>query len=292
MKKAILLSLCLVFAATLLTASPSAGFGLGKIISGAKDAVKIGKAAKKATAEITPEQEYYLGRTIGAHLLAQYKPWNNNALNKYLNVMGRTLARASDKPQTFGGYRFLALNSNEVNAFACPGGLVLVSKGLIRLCKNEDELASVVAHEIGHVAGEHGLKSIKSSRQTELATTIAGTAVKQASGRAGQLMNLFGGSVDDIVKTLVVNGYSRSQEMEADRSAVIIMSRVGYQPHGIVNVLERMGHKFKSDKLGFAKTHPDPADRIKALKKFLKEKKKFSPVKARQARYKKGVGTK
>ena len=111
---------------------------------------KVGSAVGKTFEAITPEQEYYIGRTVGAVVLNQYKPLNNEAANHYLNVLGQTLAQFSDKPETFGGYHFLIMETEDVNAFSAPGGLIFISRGMIGCCQNEDALAAVLAHEIGH----------------------------------------------------------------------------------------------------------------------------------------------
>ena len=81
--------------------------------------------------------------------------------------------QASDLPAIFGGYHFLVLNSNDINAFATPSGLVFVTRGLLRCCRDEDALAAVLAHEIGHIQLRHGMQAIEKARVTEALTTIA-----------------------------------------------------------------------------------------------------------------------
>ena len=91
---------------------------------------KAGKAVSKTFDDITPEQEYYIGRTVAATCLSRYKAQDDARLNAYLNLLGQTLSRFSSRPETFGGYHFLLLRSNDINAFAAPGGLILVTRGL------------------------------------------------------------------------------------------------------------------------------------------------------------------
>ena len=126
----------------------------------AESITKGAAAVGKTFDDITPEQEYYIGRAVAATVLSKYKPYDISAGNEYLNVLGQGLALSSDRPETFGGYHFLIMDSDEINAFSAPGGLVLVSRGLIRCCPNEDALAAVLAHEIGHVEKQHGLRAI------------------------------------------------------------------------------------------------------------------------------------
>ena len=93
-----------------------------------------------------------------------------------------TLSKTSDLPETFGGYHFLILDSDEINAFAAPGGFIFVTRGLLRCCKHEDAAAAVLAHEIGHVELRHGLQAIKKSRITTALTTLGIAGVKTFGG--------------------------------------------------------------------------------------------------------------
>ncbi len=254
----------------------NANSGFSDIVGGVTDSVlpgRAGSAVKAALAvgksfqDITPEQEYYIGRAVAANVVSKYPPAPNERFNFYLNTLGQTLAQASDRPETFGGYHFLMLDSPEINAFAAPGGLILVTRGMIRLCKTEDDLAAVLAHEIAHVQGLHGLKSIKSSRLTA-AFTVIGTEASISYGPAplSKLTEAFQGSITDITSTLMNSGYSRDLEREADKGAVSILRRVGYNPGALISMLTEMKKQLKPGGLDFAKTHPDPKDRIEDIR--------------------------
>ncbi len=232
-----------------------------------KEAASINRsveAVEKSFQDLTPEQEYYIGRAVAATLLKTYPALDDAAANAYLNQLGQSLALASDQPETFGGYHFLLLDSDEINAFACPGGLILVTRGLVRCCGSEDALAAVLAHEIGHVQGKHGVRAIKKSRLTS-ALTIIGTEGARTFGseELAQLADDLEGSVQDITQALVVGGYSRDLEKEADRSAVTIMGRLGYNPRGLEVMLKEMAARWNPSGPGFARTHPSPNDRLK-----------------------------
>ncbi len=225
---------------------------------------RAGVAVGRTFEDITPEQEYFIGRAVSATILSSYRPYNNPAANEYLNLLGQALALASDKPETFGGYRFLILDSDEINAFAAPGGFIFVSRGMIRLCRSEDELAAVLAHEIGHVQHNHGLRAIKSSRLVTAFTVLAIETTRTLAGdEVRQLTEAFEGSISDITHTLMTSGYSRRSEREADLAAVTILQRVGYDPRGMVQMLEAMSRELRPGALDFARTHPDPQDRIR-----------------------------
>ena len=244
------------------------------------------QAVEKSFQDITPEQEYYIGRTVGAVIVSQYRPYPEPRVNEYLNVLGRTLSLFSDRPETFGGYHFLALDTGEINAFAAPGGDIYVSRGLLRCAASEDEVAAILAHEIGHVVGKHGLQAIKKSRLTTALTSAALTAGSLAAPEeTAKLSQAFGDSIKDITSTLINNGYSRELEAQADQLAVGILGRAGYDPAALVRVLETMSGRVTSGGPGFGKIHPDPRDRIQAVQPELPSARPAPAPPERQRRY-------
>ena len=253
---------------------------------------KSAEAVEKSFEDITPEQEYYIGRAVAAFVLDRYAPYSEEKSNDYVNLLGRGLALASDRPETFGGYHFLILDSDEINAFAAPGGLVLISRGLLRCADSEDAVAAILAHEIAHITRRHGLKAIKTSRITAALTSAAITATQTAgSEELAALTSTFQGSIADITSTLINSGYSRAQESEADLGAVTIMQRVGYNPRALVGMLAIMKKKLKPGGVDFAKTHPDPGERIKDIEKSLAGKPSPpAPPPQRKARYNTALG--
>lgn len=227
-------------------------------------------AISKAAETLTPMDEYYIGRSVGAGIVSRYTVKDNTVANNFLNILGQSLVLASDKPSSFKGYHFLMLDTNEVVAYAAPSGFIFVSKGMIKLCHNEDELAAVLAHEIGHVQHSHAIAAISTSRWTSAATTVASEATKSTvGGLAGQLVGAFEGSIDDITQTLVNTGYARGQESEADATAIQIMQRVGYDSTALIRVLETMKSSVPVGSTGFMSTHPAPEDRISDIRPFL-----------------------
>jgi len=259
--------------------------------SQAQSIQKTAKAVSRSAEEFTPEQEYYIGRSVGAVVLAKYPAYDEGKVNQYLNLIGQTLAQASDLPGIFGGYHFIVLNSNDINAFASPSGLVFITRGLLRCCRNEDALAAVLAHEIGHIELRHGMQAIKKARITEALTTIAAEGAKTfGSKEVAALTETFGGTITDITNTMIEKGYSRSSEYEADQKAVTLLRRVGYDPNGLVEMLTAMKKNLKTGGLDFAKTHPSPENRIEEIQK---DGFKYATVKipvARQQRFQQALG--
>lgn len=254
--------------------------------------IKTGTSAvSKAVEEFTPEQEYYIGRSVGAVILTRYQPYTNPPSNEYLNLVGQTLAQVSDMPEIFRGYRILVLNSDEINAFATPGGHIFITRGLLRCCRTEDAVAAILAHEIGHIQLKHGIQAINKARVTDALNTIATESVRVlAPNEVSKFTETFGGVITDITN-MINGGYSRSFEYAADEAAQTILRRLGYDPNGLVEMLMIMGKKLKQGDAGFARTHPAPQDRIDEVQRKLGVK--YSPVltpKARQARFMKSLG--
>ena len=243
----------------------TAGQQMGVISAQDKAAIdRTAAAAQSAVRPMTEKEEYYLGRAVAATILSQYRLENNDRLTDYVNRAGRVLAMVSDVPLTYGGYHFAILASDEVNAISCPGGIIFISRGMLDRVANEEELAAVLAHEIAHVNHRDGTKAIKSSRWVEVVTTLgSGLAQKYGPAELAKLTSLFEGSVNDVVKMLVTTGYGKEQEMAADRSALVLMQRMGYDPNGLADYLERLAkEQTAGNKKGFFSTHPAMADRL------------------------------
>jgi len=254
--------------------------------SQAESISKSSKAVARSFENFTPEQEYYIGRTVGAVIINKYKPYHNKKANAYINLLGQTLAKASDMPETFNGYHFLILDSDEINALATPGGLIFITRGMLKCCRNEDAVAAVLAHEIGHVQFKHGLQAIKKSRITSALITIGAEGAKTFGEEdLASLTATFEDSIADITSTLVNNGYSRKFERQADIAAVTILKRVGYDPNGLVNMLKVMDKKLKPGSPDFAKTHPSPSSRIADIQKHIGNYAEIKRPKARQKRF-------
>jgi len=253
----------------------------------AESIINSGQAVARGFQDITPEQEYYIGRAVGASLVTQYPPFANRPANLYINTLGQALAQVSDLPETFNGYHFLLLDSSEINAFAAPGGLIFVTRGMLRLCRNEDAVAAVLTHEIAHVNHRHGLQAIKKSRITTALSTLAVEGAKNLGGQElAELTRTFEDSITDITATLVNSGYSLAFEKQADNAAVTILQRIGYDPNGLVDMLSQMSTRLGPGSPGFGRTHPAPGVRIANVQNRTGIFKPVQNQAARQARFK------
>jgi len=248
------------------------------------DALQAGKNLYKGFEDLTPEQEYYLGRGTAATLLNRFKPVNPEPLHHYLNSLVQYLIVFSDRPETFSGYRVQLVDNDQALAYSAPGGFIIISTGLLKRCSSEDELASVLAHEIAHIGHKDGLAAIKTSNLTEAGKILGGLALGSKGNyrqTTAMLKTSFGGSVDDIVGQLVESGYSRSQETEADKQAALILVRAGYRPQALSDFLSKAAvepekevtidpdHPFEGISEAFNVTHPGGQERIDAVDKLI-----------------------
>ena len=224
-------------------------------------------AIAKANETFEPEQEYYIGRSVAANILARYSVYDNLYAREYLNTICQTLVINSSQPEIFNGYFVQILDSEEINAFATSGGHILITKGMLKCAESEDALAAVIAHEIAHIQLAHGIQAIQASRTTGAWVTgisSAATITASAMGEAdyNELVESFSSGIDDLTQTLVNTGYSKTHEFEADAMALELMMNAGYCPYAMVDMLMLLEENSKGQHSGFVHTHPKPEDRL------------------------------
>ena len=254
------------------------------------------QSIEKASETITPEEEYYIGRSVAASIATTY-PVDQGSIQMttYLNRICETLVMNSDKPYLYKGYYVVILDTDEINAMATPGGHIFVSRGLIDCTTSEDALAAVLAHEISHVQLGHSVEAIKASRvRTAVSDTtkaVAVTSIATANTRSGlqlsekemkkvmEAVNTFSDASNEVVKTLVNTGFSKEQEFEADKQALYIMQSAGYDSYAMLDMLEQLDESPSNS--GWGSTHPSPKDRIKKVEKELAAMKKAGTIDTR-----------
>ena len=193
---------------------------------------------------MTPEQEAAAGRQEHPKVLAQFGgAYRDPGLQAYVDRIGHSLAAVSQTPEL--NFTFTVLDSDEVNAFALPGGYVYVTRGLIALTDNEAELAGVIGHEIGHVAARHPAQRYDRQLQGQIGATVAqvGGAILGGlfGGEAGsQLGGSVGGQLGSLGATAYVQGYSREQEYQADELGVDYLGQAGYDPQAMASFLSTL----------------------------------------------------
>lgn len=202
-------------------------------------------------------EEIALGREIAGNLLGAAPLVKDETLQKYVNSVGRWVASQSERPDL--PWRFGVIESDDLNAFAAPGGYVMVTKGLYRKLTNEAQLAGVLGHEIGHIVKKHQLKVL----QKQQLLNIGASFLSNKIGKDNKLVSKAIGSGAEIS----ARSLDKSAEYEADRLGTSFATRAGYEPFGLAEVLQTLGETSKNDgsvALLF-KTHPLPDERLTAL---------------------------
>jgi beta-barrel assembly-enhancing protease len=249
---------------------------------------KFGGSVNKAAEEMTDEQEYYLGRAVAATILHRYPAYTDARMNSYVNKIGHVLAAHSDRPETFGGYHVQILDSHEINAMAAPGGFIFITTGFIKILPDEDTLAALLAHEIAHVIGGHGVQAIREAKLSQSLLELGrATTPAEVSRVSNKITGVFGNSVEDIVSTLISKGYSRSQEYEADSMAASILLRTGYDEQALHRALEAFKiYAPRQAQGGWTSTHPDASDRIGNLASLPRSSGAPAEIAIREKRFK------
>ena len=252
---------------------------------------------KAVTDNITPEEAYYIGRTVAAIITKKYKVYDSPEATEYLNKICSAITLNSAVPYLYKGYYVAILDSDEINAFATPGGHIFVTRGLLQCTNSEDAVAAVLAHEISHIQLSHSIKAIKSNRITSATMKgvkdVASTVYERKADEMVQAvfsqerLDFLTSAGDEIVKTLVDSGFSVTQEFNADTNALMLMSDAGYDPCAMNDMLVLLQKNIKEYGGGWSKTHPSPAARRKNVKNFRKKYPyKGSGKKNRQKRFK------
>jgi predicted Zn-dependent protease len=200
---------------------------------------------------VSTEQEVEMGDSIAKKVEAVYKLDPDKHVQERAEIIGNRLAKFCDRKELIFHFKVLAVD--DINAVSLPGGWVYVFRGLIEVCKNDDELAGVIAHEIGHIAARHHMKKLQQSSVANIAMILV--AATQGSNAA---------NATNLAITSLMASYSREDEFEADKRSVIYTKAAGYDPRGVLTFMETMKKEKKFDirPYSYFKTHPYVGERM------------------------------
>lgn len=254
------LPLCLAF-----LSGPAPGFDFDRLKSGFDDLKQKAEALKEkkrvvdlATGNVSREHEVEIGRNVMSGLLGAAPLVDDPTLQQYVNRVGRWVALQSSRPQlpwTFG-----VIDSPNVNAFAAPGGYIVLTIGLYQLFENESQLAGVLAHEISHVIEKHHLDALRKTSQGNLLGELAVHATDR--DQREHMRRLVNSGVQ-----IYARGLDQRYEFGADRHGAVLAARAGYDPFAILDVLATLNSINPGDNTMavFLNTHPPLGERIDTL---------------------------
>jgi predicted Zn-dependent protease len=207
---------------------------------------------------IDTSQETAIGKLLYAQLGRELTLSKDKIQLDRLNLVGKNVAAVSDRLDL--EYKFNVVKDKELNAFAIPGGYIFINSGLMDKA-TDDELACVIAHEIGHVAAKHSVKRLQISLGYALVINLALSQGKYVD--AAQAV--------DIIYNVISLGYSREDERLSDRLAVKYAYRAGYHPEGMISFFKKLQEESlksgKSQPFVFLSSHPPVEERIENIKK-------------------------
>ncbi|QKJ66816.1 M48 family metalloprotease [Deefgea piscis] len=257
--------LCLSLVAAGALSAPAHAFDLNELSKyltpeNIESATKIINNTVEANQVVGPRQEVIMGQNVMATLLGAAPLVKDAALQRYVNQVGTWIASQSAQPQL--NWHFGVIDSPNINAFAAPGGYVLITRGLWNQLRSEAELAAILAHEISHVINKDQIEAMKSSNRgaitEELITAVLNHKVQ------GERLDLAKKATKAATEGLYIKGLSKDTEYAADLNGMLLAARAGYNPYAMVSMLQTLGNVSPNDSAValFFSTHPSPQDRI------------------------------
>lgn len=252
-------------------------------------AQRIAEAAKPEEPD-PAEQEKIIGEQAAREILSKAPLAPLPGLQRYVNQLGRYLAAGSGRTDV--DWRFAVIDDASANAWAAPDGYVFVTTGMLADVQSEAELAGILAHEIEHVVQRHHLKAIQAASRRGQLASLAGIAqdTAAAEGAATITVNPELEKLRGTIGQLYERGLSRSDELDADRRGVELAGRRGYDPYGLMLVLQKLGAHGKDDAslASFTRTHPSIEERLKKLEAAVEDlDPAFFPGRTQEERYRK-----
>jgi beta-barrel assembly-enhancing protease len=209
---------------------------------------------------VSVEQEIAVGREANAQYRKETPELTDAATVRYVRDVTRRLSRVATGPKY--PYSVAIANTRDINAVALPGGPIWIHRGVLEQATNESQVASVLAHEVAHIARRHAATHLTTVAMTRWSLNFLGSLLGNAGGAGGA----------QVAAAFLANGaalqFSRDEEREADRVGLALMSRAGWDGRGMVEmfaILQKASGRDPSAVEAFFSTHPSPQARIKEL---------------------------
>ncbi|HEY7086988.1 MAG TPA: M48 family metalloprotease [Tepidisphaeraceae bacterium] len=216
--------------------------------------IQVGAKGLDVMSIDSPKRQQQIGQSVAVAIINRYPLSTDQALQDYVNLVGLTVASVA--PNSEIDYAFGVLETQDVGAYSAPGGYIFITRGALAMIQDESELAGVLAHEVAHVAHNHGIEAVKASKGADFLVSAAKTQNQQVAA--------FGSQSDAFVDAIMVKGYSRSMESQADTDAVKYLAAAGYDPAGLERFLQRLQTRTGpgGGMQQVMSTHPGTAERV------------------------------
>lgn len=212
------------------------------------------------------EAEIIFGKELASKIAGKFKIIKDDNLNKYVNKVGQLVARSSVRSEL--SYRFMVIQSDDINAFAVPGGYVFITTGALNQVKDESELAGILAHEIAHIEKRHYVKKV-GIRSNKASPEQGFTAILTGGGASS--VQAFQEAIDETLEILFNKGLqSHKDEFEADATGIWLATNTGYDPTALSRYFKRIA-KLDGQVKTLKATHPSLEIRANKMDKLLKQ---------------------
>jgi predicted Zn-dependent protease len=252
----------------LLIALVIALFGLVRYFSSSSTNEVTGEVQRVA---ITPDQEIALGLQSAPQMFKQFggEVDPNHPVSRYVEAVGQRVVQQTGARNTPYKFDFHVLQDPEtINAFALPGGPVSITVGLLRRINSEAELAGVLGHEIGHVVGRHGAEHLA---KQQLSQTLVGAGVIAAYDPSNPRGTATNAAVAAAISQLVNMRYGRQDELQSDSLGVVFIKQAGYDPRGMLGLMQVLASSGGGRQPEFFSTHPNPENRLQRIQALIQQ---------------------
>lgn len=217
---------------------------------------------KKTFTVLPPEEEIAIGNSVFPQAITEYEGiYPDKEVQEYVKELGNSIAKHTPRKLP---YEFVLVNSKILNAFALPGGKIVITRGLVLMLDSESELAGVLAHELGHVNARHHARYLEKMLGLSILLQIGALLINDRDTTARIALQLA-----SIGASLLALKFSRDQEREADKYGVVFAVKAGYDPHGLIETFKKFKKMEKDYPPEWLSTHPLPDTRIREVSKLI-----------------------
>jgi predicted Zn-dependent protease len=215
---------------------------------------------------MSPQEEKTLGENAYKEILAKSKISTDKVQTQRIKTIGQRIAKVANKPDY--NWEFTLVESDQLNAICLPGGKVVVYTGILKVAKNDAQLATVMSHEIAHALARHGAERMSHQQISNTIGQLSSAVVKSYKPEYGAAYDI---AYSTGVNVGVMLPFSRAHESEADEIGVRLMYKAGYDIHEAIKFWQNMKKikGAKSSSNDFLSTHPSDDKRIAAIKKLV-----------------------